>query len=288
MVMAVMHIRQFENIRTTDPGGMVGGGIHPYYELLLITSGEVVVEWMEQKYRTDQETLFLINPDTPHKLVQISKELTYTYLEFELNDEERLFPNVELLMKWNALQIHSKQRNPSVEWVYRMFRLFLETVEDYSKHRTVIMEHIMLLELKKMLLCVHECFERLGIRTDLRETQHGLIGLESKESMIHRVMHYMECHYMEELHLHTLSRFAHLNSSYLIRLFKEITGLTPFQYLHELRMSSATSLLRTTALPIQEVAEASGFKSIHYFSRSFHKKYNATPTAWRRRYQKNG
>jgi AraC-like DNA-binding protein len=281
-----MFIRELKSLRYNTQHALVGGGIHPFYELLYITTGEMLLEWMGQTYRTDKETLFLINPNTPHKLIQLSKELSFTYVEFDLNEEEGLFPDTDLLMQWNRLQSQKGPNDPHFEWIHQIFRSFVDTANGYFHKPSIIMEHITLQDLRKLLLCVHECLERMGIRTQLKETQHGLIGKKSKESMIHQVMHFLECNYMEAVTLEELSESAHVNPSYLIRLFKEVTGMTPFQYLLDLRMTAATSLLRTTKLPIQNIAEASGFKTIHYFSRSFRKKYNVNPTAWRKRYQK--
>ncbi|MGH8023900.1 MAG: helix-turn-helix domain-containing protein, partial [Limisphaerales bacterium] len=61
------------------------------------------------------------------------------------------------------------------------------------------------------------------------------------------------------------------------------TGLSPHQYLLELRLVRARSLLAETDLSIKEIALKTGFEDELYFSRLFRQKLNVTPTQWRNR-----
>jgi transcriptional regulator GlxA family with amidase domain len=53
------------------------------------------------------------------------------------------------------------------------------------------------------------------------------------------------------------------------------------QYLSNLRLSAATSFLIHTEMGIQQIAEETGFNSIHYFSRLFKRTYGVSPQQWR-------
>ncbi|HEV2319342.1 MAG TPA: AraC family transcriptional regulator [Verrucomicrobiae bacterium] len=65
--------------------------------------------------------------------------------------------------------------------------------------------------------------------------------------------------------------------------FTEHTGLSPHQYLLELRLVRARSLLSETELPVKEIALQTGFEDELYFSRLFRQKLNLTPSQWRKR-----
>lgn len=71
----------------------------------------------------------------------------------------------------------------------------------------------------------------------------------------------------------SLSRFAHL--------FREEMGISPQQYLEQVRLSRAAQLLRSTGLGIAEIAEASGYANAFYFSNRFRKTFRRSPTAYR-------
>ncbi|MDG0790181.1 AraC family transcriptional regulator [Cohnella ginsengisoli] len=94
----------------------------------------------------------------------------------------------------------------------------------------------------------------------------------------------MERSYAEPITLEELSRICSFTPSYIIRLFKEAFGSTPIQYLQELRLNAAICYLETTDLPIQEIAEMTGFSNLHYFSRLFKAKLGDSPSAWRKKW----
>ena len=65
--------------------------------------------------------------------------------------------------------------------------------------------------------------------------------------------------------------------------FAAHTGLSPHQYLLELRLVRARNLLVETELSVKEIATQTGFEDEHYFSRLFRQRMNRTPSEWRER-----
>ena len=62
------------------------------------------------------------------------------------------------------------------------------------------------------------------------------------------------------------------------RLFQQVTGLAPQQYLIHLRLNEAKRLLGT--LTVAEVAARVGFSDSFYFSRLFKAKMGVAPKYW--------
>ena len=89
-------------------------------------------------------------------------------------------------------------------------------------------------------------------------------------------------HYMDKIQISQLSDIIHVCDDRLIRLFKEVTGETPVEYVMNLRIEQGIKLLTSTDLPITEVAERTGFGSDTYMTRIFKKKLNTTPGKYRR------
>jgi AraC-like DNA-binding protein len=71
--------------------------------------------------------------------------------------------------------------------------------------------------------------------------------------------------------------------SWFRRAFVAHTGLSPHQYLLELRLVRARNLLVETEFAVKEIAMQTGFEDEHYFTRLFRQKLNFTPSEWRRR-----
>jgi len=66
-------------------------------------------------------------------------------------------------------------------------------------------------------------------------------------------------------------------------IFKQQTGLAPYQYHLQLRINRAKELLRGTPLPAREIASLLHFDDPYHFSKIFKKKTGFSPTEWRTR-----
>jgi AraC-like DNA-binding protein len=60
-------------------------------------------------------------------------------------------------------------------------------------------------------------------------------------------------------------------------------GISPMQYVQHLRLEEAKRLLRSTDLPIAEIAEQVGFADALYFSRLIHRESGVSPSLFRQR-----
>lgn len=72
------------------------------------------------------------------------------------------------------------------------------------------------------------------------------------------------------------------------RAFALHTGLSPHQYVSEMRLARVRHLLARTSMTIKEVSASVGFEDTQYFRKFFHKKLGVTPGVWRARAQRTG
>ena len=81
---------------------------------------------------------------------------------------------------------------------------------------------------------------------------------------------------------------ASINMSYsnFRKLFKQYTGITPHQYMLQLRLSKIKDLLSNTEMPIQEIAMKLNFESADYFSYFFRSKTGINPLSYRKEIEK--
>src|SRR5262249_36550676 len=73
-----------------------------------------------------------------------------------------------------------------------------------------------------------------------------------------------------------------ITDRHLRRIFAATHGVTPLQYLQTRRLLLAKQLLTDSALPVAEVALASGFTSLRRFNAAFVEHYRLQPTALRK------
>jgi len=84
------------------------------------------------------------------------------------------------------------------------------------------------------------------------------------------------------LTLEDLAREAGLSSNHLLRMFKQVFGATPHQYLTARRLERARYLLAHTDQPVTEICLSVGFASLGAFSWLFRRRVGVSPAAYRR------
>lgn len=104
------------------------------------------------------------------------------------------------------------------------------------------------------------------------------------EDVIYRCLEYIRNNYSRKLTLQELAELVHLQPNYLCGIFKARTGRTIFEHITRYRCSWAAKLLRSTCLPVNQIAERCGFPSISFFTRKFAALHACSPTAYRKRF----
>jgi AraC family transcriptional regulator len=97
--------------------------------------------------------------------------------------------------------------------------------------------------------------------------------------LVEKVKEYMNQNLEEDLSLATLADKANLSVFHFNRLFKKISGTTPYRYLLEVRLQQAQLIVRNTSDPITDIAFACGFTSLEHFSTTYRKYFGKAPCA---------
>jgi YesN/AraC family two-component response regulator len=110
-----------------------------------------------------------------------------------------------------------------------------------------------------------------------------MAACETFSKTVSEAITYISQHYMNPISLVDVAESVHLNEEYFSRLFKKEVGINFTDYLLNLRMEKAHSLLMTTDLKIASVAEKVGISDSKYFSLLFKKTFDQTPSQVRDR-----
>jgi AraC-like DNA-binding protein len=65
------------------------------------------------------------------------------------------------------------------------------------------------------------------------------------------------------------------------KIFTQVYGISPRQYVSELKLKQAKELLVLTDVTVEEIARRLGFSSVHHFSRQFHRWTGKPPSHFR-------
>lgn len=101
------------------------------------------------------------------------------------------------------------------------------------------------------------------------------------EQEIRALKEYVSIHFMYPITLDDLCSVVPVSHQHICRIFKETLGVRPMEYVNQVRVSMAKSLLLYGDLSISKVGEKCGFQNSNYFCKVFKKYENVTPLEYR-------
>ena len=101
--------------------------------------------------------------------------------------------------------------------------------------------------------------------------------MTEKSEAVQRKQDYIEAHLTERITPADLARAAFFSPWYSARLFRELTGFAPADYIRRLRLSRSALRLRDEACRIIDVAYEMGFGSVDGYQRAFFREFGCNP-----------
>jgi len=98
---------------------------------------------------------------------------------------------------------------------------------------------------------------------------------------ISRVLAYIEANLPADLRLTDLAREAGYSEYYFVRVFKEVTGLTPADYIRKRRLTEIVRDMERSDRPVSDIAFAWGFNSKENFTRAFQSEHRIAPSEYK-------
>lgn len=107
-------------------------------------------------------------------------------------------------------------------------------------------------------------------------------GSNVRDLMLKRSIMFINQNYNNNISIPELAKIENLSVSRYNTLFNKVTGISPVQYITNMRLTSACDLLVNTDLPIKQIAQMVGYTDAHFFSRIFRSKIGTSPAAYRK------
>lgn len=215
----------------------------------------------------------MLFPQTPHICVSTSGESQWEYLYIEPRkllekygaDACNLWQTFYMLQKLPF--IITRERFPSI---YRYLRLiFREFHEQGSLYKLTLHGYLaaMLAEVNRAVL-------------SLQPT--GNLPVPGSHAYLNSALSYIYAHYAEPISIRMLSAHCCISESHFRRLFKEVVGISPLEYIQHYRIRQACQLIHENREPLNLIAQSVGYTSLSSFNRQFLQYMHCSPTAWRR------
>ncbi len=107
---------------------------------------------------------------------------------------------------------------------------------------------------------------------------------KTADSPVYRAIGWLQAHVGEPYRLEQVARAAAVSERTLLRHFRQVTGRTPLDYLHRLRVERARMLLEVTLHGTHAIAEACGYSDAAAFRRLFQRTMQMSMSEYRTRF----
>lgn len=248
--------------------------IHDEYELLLCLSDNMICRVNGRQYEVGRDTLLLFNSMDLHQFgpQQSDAENRRYVLYYKPGYLESMFTSrVDLYACFLfrpfpdccVLPLSAEQSREMQEQFEKILALEKAPEEEcYGKDF-----HIHLL-LSELLLIVNRIYR----------SYHNIPGnsFPGNYQQIYKIIRYIHDNYSEGISLDGLAKDFYINKYSLCKVFREVTGYTPSQYLINWRIAKAKQFLLNGCSVDQACAE-SGFNNLSHFSRTFKRVVGLSP-----------
>jgi len=106
----------------------------------------------------------------------------------------------------------------------------------------------------------------------------------NKSQLVIAVEEFVEKNLERDIQLKDIAQAAFISPSHLSRKFRQLTGKAIVDYVQEVRLNKAETLLSSTDLSITEIAGKVGFNDASYFATCFKNHMRVTPLQYRKKH----
>lgn len=252
---------------------------HECLEIISVESGWIEVEIDRKRYRIQSGQIAVINPRQLHSCDRFDPDATLRCLIIDMDvfrsrfvdsSEERF---ILPLLEGRVLLAEQIDGSNGLQ------SLIHSCVDSFDRRDIAYQLHLkaLIFELLYQLFAFH---------CAMREAEQRNLPTSVSRERVNAVLEYVDTHYAERIQLNDLVEIVHINKYYICKIFQQYTGKTVFNYVNEVRIRKAEELLLTTNRTVTDIAYATGFLDINYFSRIFKQIMGITPTELRKKYLK--
>lgn len=224
------------------------------YYLMYMLSGDIPIVLGENETHLSEGQLIIMKPHTPYKYQNLSgNPIQYIFIHFSGFEAEKLVCDCKLpLNTISAVGIHDR----IIDSCKRMFYEFVKN-DDFSN---------------ELLCCI--------LKEILASFSRYLHESPNKRHFSKALL-YIHEHYNSDISISKLASIESMSETHFRAEFKKNIGVSPKEYLINLRMKTACTILSETRNNISETAHMVGYSDAYYFSRIFKKKLNISPQKYR-------
>ena len=231
------------------------------YQLLYISEGKAHFYFDGVERIVNKGEMVLFRPYNHQSYFYFPKDKCQSYwVHFTGGEVDKILDYYQLP---NSENVFYSSTSPEYKWLFeQMIRELQLCRANYQELLTMALRHIFLL-----------------INRYLKESKKSGIGAYNE---IENSIRYFNEHYKKDINIEEYAKSLHMSACWFNRRFKEVTKVTPLQYIISIRIANAKTLLETKDFNIAETAREVGFNNALYFTRLFTKNTGISPSEYKK------
>lgn len=240
---------------------------HDFYELEIVLNGKIRTEINGTTHDLSEGSMVLITPSDVHRYIGIDSPAELINLVFiPKNVESYSFVASVLSGESVICKLSGDSKNSILFFIQKMRTE--STNPQLLNHRYIsLLLSCLMIELKRI------------------KEQKGMQEQEQSKEAVRKAIIFTRTHFKEQITLEDAAKVMNVSPVYASKLFQQSLGYGFKEYLINLRLEYAASLLAYTDESITDISYFAGYNSISYFSRGFKKKYNVSPAEYRKNHR---
>lgn len=246
------------------PAHKIGPAVHSYYLMHTVLSGEGVFECGGQSLVCREGDTFIIFPGVLFSYeADASQPWHYIWVAFQGEAAHDLMEDLGLTPRQPVIH------KTSIRGLAGLYRRIRRSFADSNEPRLQDLEASGWLRL---------LLHRLG--KEGKRIPLGREDLSDIDRQVEQAIRWITLQYHQPISIEGMAQSLGYHRAHLSKAFKQRTGRSPKQYLMQVRLEQAKTLLEGT-LTVEQVASAVGFKDALYFSKLFRRWAGLSPTEYR-------
>lgn len=223
------------------------------YSFVNVKKGTLFFEFDNMNITLNEGEFIIIPPETAVKFGTDCSILNYFWLQFTGKEAQKLFENTHLSTK---KKYHITMPDKAENIITEIFNEFIINDEFFHiKTAAMLTEFFVLLSR----------------------------NIYTQNRALMKSVEYIHKNYDKNLSVSMLAKTEHISVSHYRAIFKDRLGVSPIEYITNLRLNVACHYLSNTTYSIAEISQKTGYSDPLYFSRIFKEKIGVTASEYRKR-----
>lgn len=243
---------------------------HSFFEVTYVVKGRGTYMDDGCTYVLQENSLFFSRPGVLHQ-IKSESGLFLLYVGFELIESESS-------EEWKGLMEEAKRCSNVMIHVNEdtiAATLWKSLLIQATKPKHAFFEDLLTNLAYSLILLLLQTFVPYSHNEDHRHLP------KRPSPLLNQAILYIKDNLSQPLKLPDVAGYLHISGRHLSRLFVSELGMSYSEFVQKERIQRAATLLKTTACSIKDIADETGFTTVHYFTRVFTAVMGSSPGRFR-------